>query len=320
MKRVMLAAIVGAFILPGCVVRTEPRTSSSTPPPDEMQASGTVTVAWNSIAWGDARVVFLREYYGCDWDDVGVFEFYETRHGIPEDDLFVLFYISRHRNMNVHEVVFAYESCGRSIYETTRRCNFPVRDLFVDLPRGTWCPPAYARCYNAYWDRNDRVVLTNYDCHALFWLRFSVNYYGWSHQDVFTRWERCVNTGERFAVVIHREYESAGRGNRNFQQRRVVRVEERPERSEQVRRQIQVKRVEVVKRVEIDVNIRVKKGQPVARPLSKSDLQKRTDDRSREIAREREVERKELDRTKHERPDRDKDVRKDHGKDEKVVK
>lgn len=315
MKHLMLAALLGTLALPGCVATVERRTTHSSPPPPPQ---ATVSVAANvSVEWNDARVVFLREYYGCDWDDVGLFEYYETRHGIPEDDLFVLFYVSRRMNQNFHEVVFTYESCGRSVFEVTRRCRFPVWDLYVDLPRGTWCPPAYARAYGFYWDRNDRVVLTNYDCHALFWLRFSVNYYGWSHQDVFTRWERCVTSGDRFTVVIHREYQYAGRGNRNFLERPVARFAERPERGEEFRRQIRVKRVEVVKKVEIDVNVRVKRGQPVARPLSKSDLQGKAEDRRRENEKEREHEKKELERTKHERPERDKDARKDDRKDDK---
>ena len=316
--RLMISMFLGALALAGCAVAAEPRMApSSSPPP---QQALTVTVAWN-----DARVVFLREYYGCDWDDAGMFDFYETRHGIPEDDLFVLFHISRHRNLNFHEVVFTYESCGRNIFQVTSRCGFPIWDLYVDIPRGTWCPPAYARAYGFYWNRDNRVILANYDIHALFWLRFSVNYYGWSHGDVFTRWERCVDSGDRFAVVVHREYQYAGRGNRNFRDRPVVRIAERPERGDEYRRIIQTRRVDGVKRVEVDVTVRVQKGQPVVRPPSKDVLKKKAEERRQEHDQERERERsrekKELDRTKHERPDRDKappskDDRKDDKKDD----
>ncbi len=320
MRRLMLAAILGSLALPGCIVAVERHDRHYQPPPPPPP-SATVTVAWS-----DARVVFLREYYGCDWDDVGVFDFYHDRHGIPEDDLFVLFYIARHRSLNFHEVVFTYESCGRNIFQVTRRCGFPIWSLYVDLPRGTWCPPVYARCYGYYWNRNTSFVLSNYDCHALFWLRFSVNYYGWQPRECFTRWERCVNSGDRFTVVLHREYNFAGRGNHNAYGRPVVRIEERPERGEQYRRVIQTKRVEVVKKVEVDVDVRVKRGEQIVRPPPREEVHKRIEERRREHEQERERERafekKELERTKHERPKDDpkddmKNDRRDDRKDER---
>jgi hypothetical protein len=312
MKRLILMAVAGAVALSGCIVAVErrdhpPRHYDPPPPPVEQ---ATVTVAWN-----DARVVFLREYYGCDWDDVGCFDFYETRHGIPEDDLFVLFYIARHRNINFHEVVFTYESCGRNIFQVCRRTRFPVWDLYVDLPPGTWCPPAYRRCYGFYWRRDNGVILSNYDCHALFWLRFSVHYYGWTHHDVFTRWERCVSTGDRFTVVVHREYQFAGRGRYNIYQKPVVRVQERPERGGNIAVAMKQRREESVKKVEVDVNVRVQRGEKIARPPAAHEIREKEAERRRHFEQERENEKKELERTKHERPPPPKEKEKEREKD-----
>ena len=310
MKRLILLATAGVVALSGCIVAVErrdnpPRHYDPPPPPPVEQAQ--VTVAWN-----DARVVFLQEYYGCDWDDVGCFDYYETRYGIPEDDLFVLFYIARHRNVNFHEVVFTYESCGRNIFQVCRRTGFPVWDLYVDIPPGTWCPPAYRRCYGYYWRRDSGVILTNYDCQALFWLRFSVNYYGWSHHDVFTRWERCVSTGDRFTVVIHREYSFAGRGRYNVYQKPVVRIQERPERGGNIAVAMKQKREQSVKKVEVDVNVRVQKGdQKIARPPAAHVIREKEAERRRTFEKEREFEKKELERTKHERPPPPKEKEKD---------
>src|SRR5690349_13312927 len=103
MRRLMLAALVATLALPGCIVAVEGRTTThrtySPPPPPPPPPPAEVTVEWN-----DARTVVLREYYGCDWDTCGAFEYYESDCGFPEDDLFFLLHISRVTGRNFHEV------------------------------------------------------------------------------------------------------------------------------------------------------------------------------------------------------------------------
>src|SRR5262245_51529499 len=102
MKRLMLVALVAAFTAPGCIVAVETREhrTYTPPPPPPPPAPAEVTVEWH-----DARTVVLREYYGCDWDTVGAFEYYDEQCGIPEDDLFFLLHVSCITGRPFHEVV-----------------------------------------------------------------------------------------------------------------------------------------------------------------------------------------------------------------------
>ena len=305
MKRLMLAALVGALALPGCIVAVEQRrTHYDPPPPPPPPPPAQVTVEWN-----DARTVVLREYYDCDWDTVGAFEYYENNYGIPEDDLFFCLHISRMSGRNFHEVVFTYSNCNRVLWDVCLHYRINHWDLFVNLPAGTYCPPAYSRAYGYYWRRDPRIVLTNYDCHALFWLRFSVNYYGWQPRDCFVRWDQCVDNRVRFVTVVHREYGNAGRGGYNWAHRPCVKVVERPERNRQV---IVNKRVEVVKQCEIEVKQKSAQGHQIARPPSRKEIDDCREDDRRKV----EVEwNKERDERKRE-PQKFEDYKK-HEKDQK---
>src|SRR5688572_4862117 len=233
MKKLIFAALVTTFLIPGCVVAVESRHPRHSPPPPPPPPPPPAQV---TVEWHDSRTVVLREYYDCDWDTVGAFEYYEDVCGIPEDDLFFLLHVSRVGNRSFHEVVYTYDSCNRVLWDVCLRYRINHWDLYVDLPYGTVCPPAYHRAYGYYWIRhqNPRFVLTNYDCHALFWLRFSVNYYGWQPRDCFTRWDQCVDTRVRYVTVVNREYVHAGRGGYNWARRPVVKVIERPERNRTV--------------------------------------------------------------------------------------
>ena len=285
MKRLMLAALVGAFALPGCIVAVEQRRTHYDPPPPPPPAPpAEVTVEWN-----DARTVVLREYYDCDWETVGAFEYYEDNYGIPEDDLFFCMYVSRASGRNFHEVIFTYTNCNRVLWDVCLHYRINHWDLFVNLPAGTSCPPAYHRAYGYYWRRDPRIVLTNYyDCHALFWLRFGTFYYGWQPRDCFVRWDQCVDNRVRFVTVVHREYNYAGRGGYNWAHRPCVKVVERPERNRQV---IVNKRVEVVKKVEVEVKHKSAQGQQVARPPNRREIDDRREDDRRKIEVERNRER-----------------------------
>ncbi|HZL71933.1 MAG TPA: hypothetical protein VFC86_05710, partial [Planctomycetota bacterium] len=289
MKRLMLAALVGAFALPGCIVAVEQRRTHYDPPPPPPPAPpAEVTVEWN-----DARTVVLREYYDCDWETVGAFEYYEDNYGIPEDDLFFCMYVSRASGRNFHEVIFTYTNCNRVLWDVCLHYRINHWDLFVNLPAGTSCPPAYHRAYGYYWRRDPRIVLTNYDCHALFWLRFGTFYYGWQPRDCFVRWDQCVDNRVRFVTVVHREYNYAGRGGYNWAHRPCVKVVERPERNRQV---IVNKRVEVVKKVEVEVKHKSAQGQQVARPPNRREIDDRREDDRRKIEVERNREREDRKR------------------------
>jgi hypothetical protein len=320
MKRMMLVALVVALVGPGCIVAVEsrpPRTYSPPPQPPPPPPPAQVTVEWH-----DARTVVLREYYECDWDSVGAFEYYEDTCGIPEDDLFFLLHVSRITGSPFHEVVFTYNNnCNRVLWNVCLHYRFNYWDLYVDLPAGTVCPPAYHRAYGYYWRRDRSIVLTNYDCHALFWLKFSVNYYGWQPRECFTRWDNCVDNRTRYVTVVHREYNYAGRGGYNWNRRPVVKVIERPEKDTKF---IVHKRVEVVKKVEIDCNSRAAQGQKVVRPPSRDEKESRLADfrRKQEDERRRESEERKREPQKYHDAKRDdnddhKDDRKDDKKDDK---
>ncbi|HEU4338901.1 MAG TPA: hypothetical protein VFS19_02435 [Planctomycetota bacterium] len=321
MRRLMLAALVASLALPGCIVAVEGRTHRTyNPPPPPPPPPAEVTVEWN-----DARTVVLREYYHCDWDTVGAFEYYETDCGIPEDDLFFLLHISRVSGRNFHEVCFTYQHRNRVLWDVVLHYRINHWDLYIDLPVGTHCPPSYSRVYGYYWRRDSRIILTNYDCHALFWLRFGHFYYGWQPRECFVRWDRCVDDRVRFVTVVHREYPSrAGYGNRSWNARPVVKVIERPERD---RTLIVKKRGEVVKKVEVDIRNRGSQGQQVVRPIPVDQRQRLLDEHRRKMEEKRNEEREERRREpqkfeeykKGERDDRkdDRDDRKDDKKDDK---
>ncbi|HTF58095.1 MAG TPA: hypothetical protein VK661_12760, partial [Planctomycetota bacterium] len=115
MKRLILVAVLGAVALPGCIVaveRRDPPPRYNTPPPPPPPPPAVVEVQWN-----DCRTVILREYYDCDYDTVGTFDYYEDRCGVPEDDLFFLLHISRNCGANFHEVVFHYNRCNRVLWD-----------------------------------------------------------------------------------------------------------------------------------------------------------------------------------------------------------
>lgn len=314
MKRLLVAGLVGMFALPGCVVAVEHREHRYHPPPPPPPPPAAVTVEWH-----DSRAVVLREYYDCDWDTVGAFEYYEDTCGIPEDDLFFLLHVSRVTGRNFHHVVYTYGHCNRNLWNVCVTYRIDPWGLYVDLPRGTVCPPAYSRVYGYYWRRDRAIVLTNYDCHALFWLRFSVNYYGWRPQECFTRWDHCVDTRVRYVTVVNREYVNyAGRGGRTWNYGQMKKVD----RDVTV---IQKQRTIVRTKVSNDVKLRETQGEQTFRPPPRQEIDnhRRDHDRREQEERARELEeRKKAPRHYGEGPKNDpkhdpKDDRKDDLKNEK---
>ena len=208
---------------------------------------------------------------------------------IPEDDLFFLLHVSRVCGRPFDEVVFTYSTCDRQLFRVVQHYRINHWDLYVDLPVGTACPPAYQRVYGYYWYRTryPSIVLTNYDCHALFWLRFGVFYYGWQPRECFTRWDTCVDNRVSFVTVVHREYQAPRRVVVYNWARRPVKVIERHDRDVKV---IENRRREVYKKVEIDSNRKAERGERVVRPLPPKERERHIAEQKRQFDEERKKE------------------------------
>lgn len=293
MKRAAISAVLIAGL--GCVVvvkddgtRPSPRptprpapTWEPTPAPTPVPPPPVVQVNWT-----DCRLVVLREYFECDWDLVGTFDFYETRHGIDEEDLFVLLFISRRSGLNFHEVVFHYERSGHDLLAAARACRLTGHEVFVDVASGSECPAEFEAAYRLWWRRERTLVLTNVEFRALLWLRISVHYFGWSAADAFVRWESAAMRRVRAVEAFREDYDRCGRGGRSWREAATVEVE-RPWIRVEVRVTLERQRTEAVRRCEDHVQVRARTGQAVVVVPSAAEARRRAEEAHRRADEER---------------------------------
>ncbi len=290
MKRLLALAALAA-VLPGCVVvvddgkrrpvnrQAEPLPPSPAPAPQPPPPPPPPEPAVVEVSWKDARLVLLREYYGCDWDLVGTFEHYESRYAIEEEDLFSILFISQLSRMNFHEVVFHFERSNRDLIVTARACRLTGTEVFVDIAGGADLPWIFEAPYRSYGRRDPSIVLTNAEFNALLWLRVSVQYCGWSVADAFSRWESASLRNLRPWEILREEPQRFGQGRRTCTGGVVVEVE-RPWIRADVRLTLDRHCEESRRRAEADIEVRIRGNQLVA-PTPRADEAHRRQEESR---------------------------------------